>query len=104
MNTSNSSDSDVMSLEGQSLYELQYSYCSKSYDDCDHKYITKDDYGVSYCEECGIELNNLDFTQEWRWFGSSDNRTSKDPSRCHYFKVIPKGIKSVLSDFSIELP
>ena len=39
-------------------------------------------YGYYVCQECGIQYNNIiDSSQEWRYYGSSDNKSS-DPSRC----------------------
>src|SRR5437868_1759309 len=33
--------------------------------ECEHENIIKDDSGVMICSDCGIEINNLDFSQEW---------------------------------------
>ena len=49
---------------------------------CKHKNIHKDNSGVTVCNQCGLEFETLDFQQEWRWYGASDNKTSRDPSRC----------------------
>ena len=39
-------------------------------------------YGYYVCQECGIQYNNIiDSSQEWRYYGSNDNKSS-DPSRC----------------------
>jgi len=39
-------------------------------------------YGYYVCQDCGIQYNNIiDSSQEWRYYGSSDNKSS-DPSRC----------------------
>ena len=39
-------------------------------------------YGYYICKSCGIQYNNvIDSTQEWRYYGSNDNK-SNDPARC----------------------
>lgn len=62
---------------------------------CTHKNVVKDDNnGVNVCRTCGKELPSLDFSQEWRYFGSSDNRSSQDPSRCRKPKATQNSIKT----------
>ena len=70
---------------------------------CKHEHVHKDDSGIAFCTQCGLELKTLDFHQEWRWYGSSDNRTSRDPSRCHHSRITPKGIQSVFHSHNIEI-
>jgi transcription initiation factor TFIIIB Brf1 subunit/transcription initiation factor TFIIB len=63
--------------------------------ECKHEKVAKDDNtGVDVCRTCGKELESLDFSQEWRYFGSSDNRSTQDPSRCRKPKVAQKTIKN----------
>jgi transcription initiation factor TFIIIB Brf1 subunit/transcription initiation factor TFIIB len=39
-------------------------------------------YGYYICQTCGIQFNNIiDASQEWRYYGSNDNKNS-DPARC----------------------
>ena len=39
-------------------------------------------YGYYICKSCGVQYNNvIDSTQEWRYYGSNDNKSS-DPARC----------------------
>lgn len=71
--------------------------------DCKHENLQDSEIGAKYCTLCGVEVLSLDFTQEWRWYGACDNRTKKDPSRCHSFKSAPKGIKPVFDQFSIAI-
>jgi len=73
------------------------------YTKCHHIDVYKDDSGMFICKHCNEELEQLDFKQEWTWYGSSDNRSSKDPSRCHKTKVIPKGIRNVFKEKQIDI-
>jgi len=60
--------------------------------------------GLAVCTQCGVELKTLDFQQEWRWYGASDNRTSRDPSRCHRSRTKPKGVRTVFETHQIAIP
>lgn len=72
--------------------------------ECKHEHIFEED-GVSLCQDCGLETNVLSFAPEWHFYGSSDNRTTKDPSRCHKAKGSTKGgIDKVFQDAKIEMP
>lgn len=71
---------------------------------CAHSVVFEED-GVSLCQDCGFETSILSFTPEWHYYGSSDNRNTKDPSRCHKAKGSTKGgIEKVFQDAKIELP
>jgi transcription initiation factor TFIIIB Brf1 subunit/transcription initiation factor TFIIB len=71
---------------------------------CKHENTRKDDQGMQVCMDCGNEVEILDHSQEWRYFGSNDNRSNKDPSRCHaQRKKSKKGIKSIFDSASIEI-
>ena len=66
--------------------------------------MAKDEAGVNYCSDCGFEINTLDFSQEWRWFGPSDNRFANDPDVVIILKVKPKGVQSVFNSVSLTIP
>lgn len=70
---------------------------------CLHRNKYKDDNGLYICRTCSAEFNSLNFQQEWRWYGTSDNRTSRDPSRCHKSKSTSRGIKSVFTQYNIDV-
>lgn len=57
---------------------------------CPHESYFKDN-GFCICKSCGCEVNVLDYEPERRWYGVTDNRSSKDPSRCHKSKEPVKG-------------
>jgi transcription initiation factor TFIIIB Brf1 subunit/transcription initiation factor TFIIB len=60
-------------------------YLSDSDDDvekCFHTNIIEND-GQNICEECGIMIDEVSCDKDWRYYGSSDNRMSKDPTRCY---------------------
>lgn len=60
---------------------------------------TVDNDGVNVCKSCGLQFDMLDFQPEWRYYGATDNKTAKDPSRCHKPKQILKGgISKVFED------
>jgi len=65
---------------------------------CTHdRFIDSD--GINICELCGCEIEKLDFQAEWRFYGASDNKTTKDPSRCHRSRETTKGgIDKVFQD------
>lgn len=68
---------------------------------CDHINTITNDAGITVCTNCAEEINSIDFTQEWRWFSNSDNKTSKDPSRCHKTRNKPKGVQSAFDKKNI---
>lgn len=66
--------------------------------DCEHKSVFEAD-GLNICKDCGCEVERLDFQPEWRFYGASDNRSSRDPSRCHRSKESTRGgIDKVFQD------
>lgn len=69
--------------------------------ECTHVY--KQDNGRKICKLCGLEVDELNFEAEWRFYGASDNRTSRDPSRCHFSKQPSKGcIDSVFAELKLD--
>jgi transcription initiation factor TFIIIB Brf1 subunit/transcription initiation factor TFIIB len=58
--------------------------------ECDHEDFFEED-GRGICKRCGCEIESLDFQPEWRYYGSSDNRSYKDPSRCHRSRETTRG-------------
>jgi transcription initiation factor TFIIIB Brf1 subunit/transcription initiation factor TFIIB len=67
-------------------------------DECSHS-LCFDVDGINICRACGCEIEVLDFQPEWRYYGASDTRTSKDPSRCHRSKESTRGgIDKVFQD------
>lgn len=75
----------------------------ESKEECNHQKTFEAD-GMIICEGCGCEVEQeLDFAPEWRWYGASDNRITRDPSRCHRSKESSKGgINKVFSDCKLE--
>lgn len=66
--------------------------------ECPHEICFEAD-GTNICKSCGCEVEKLDFQPEWRYYGASDNRTSRDPSRCHRTKESTRGgIEKVFQD------
>lgn len=69
--------------------------------ECPHEVCFEAD-GINICKSCGCEVEKLDFQPEWRYYGSSDTRSSKDPSRCHRSKESTRGgIDKVFQDASL---
>jgi len=67
-------------------------------EDCKHENSFSAD-GINICKNCGCEIEELDFQPEWRFYGASDNKTTKDPSRCHRSRETTKGgIDKVFQD------
>ena len=79
---------------------------SSDADMCTHPQTSvevSDTDGIPICKLCGCEVPLLDFQPEWRYYGSSDNRSSIDPSRCHRSKESTRGgITKVFQDAKLE--
>lgn len=71
---------------------------------CKHENIYEDDNGLYVCRDCHTEIEVFDFDPEWRFYGSSDNRLSKNPERCSRIKSTGRGIRKVFEDNSIDIP
>lgn len=70
----------------------------EDFEECDHPTYFQED-GLFVCKSCGCEIEKLDFQQEWRYYGSTDSKSSKDLSRCHRTKEDTKGsIDKVFQD------
>jgi transcription initiation factor TFIIIB Brf1 subunit/transcription initiation factor TFIIB len=70
--------------------------------ECKHTDIYDSD-GINICRACGCEVNLLDFQPEWRYYGTSDNRSASDPSRCHRSKDTTRGgISKVFQDAKLD--
>jgi len=59
---------------------------------CEHSNVFEDDNGLIVCEDCGTETEILDFKPEWNYYGSSDNRSVKDPSRCQQKRSLERDL------------
>lgn len=57
---------------------------------CEHT-DTFEDGDLVICALCGAQVEKIDFSPEWRYFGASDNRANSDTSRCHMSKDMNKG-------------
>lgn len=79
--------------------------CDCGMETCFHKNMYEDDNGLNVCTDCGMESECFDFKPEWRYYGTSDNRVSKDPARCrHKSKTNNRGIDKLFEDTRIEIP
>ena len=72
--------------------------------ECPHtKIIEDEDEGIRVCRECGCKVEKLDFKPEWHFYGATDNRPSRDGSRCHRSREVCKGsIEKVFQDAKLE--
>ena len=69
-------------------------------EDCKHLTTSiSSDESVNICQECGLETEIITHEAEWRYYGAVDNRSSKDPARCHIAKQKTKGIHIILDTF-----
>lgn len=68
---------------------------------CNHDNKQEED-GREVCMDCGQEFLFMTFDPEWRYYGDADNRTKKDPSRCHIIKAQTRNIDDVVA--KLELP
>lgn len=70
--------------------------------ECSHPDTYEDDNGLHLCVNCNEEIDIPNFDAEWRYYHGSDNRSTKDPARCHRGR--PKG-HSLASIFSgLDVP
>lgn len=52
-------------------------------ENCGSKNFMKYNNEKIICEECNLVAENIiDYSQEWRYYGSNDNKRSSDPNRC----------------------
>jgi len=72
---------------------------------CEHTNIAKDETGVSTCSKCGMLVETLDHSQEWRTFGGVRGGTQygTDQSRCHSFSTNNNTIKAIFNAHSLQL-
>jgi transcription initiation factor TFIIIB Brf1 subunit/transcription initiation factor TFIIB len=67
-------------------------YDSDEEDQCRHK-NKRDETDGLVCVDCGEHFeHNISQEKEWRFYGSSDSRSSSNPSRCHMRKGDDKSI------------
>ncbi len=77
---------------------------AEDFDNCKHEDIFENDNGLHICRKCCVEIEIWSFAPEWRYYGSSDNRVNKDPSRCHYSKGNNKGLENTFAECGIAIP
>lgn len=58
---------------------------------CPHSNIDVID-GNNICQDCGVVIEELSYEKEWRYYGSTDNKSNKDPSRCNKGKTQQRNI------------
>ena len=52
-------------------------------ENCGSKNFIKYNNEKIICEDCNLVAENIiDYSQEWRYYGSNDNKRSSDPNRC----------------------
>lgn len=100
---SNHFDDEMMEFFGDAeTYTMLARHFEEVMDECKHTNTSESD-GINICRDCGCEVEQLDFQPEWRWYGASDNRISKDPSRCHRTQKSTKGgIESVFQEVKLD--
>lgn len=77
--------------------------CGYEWGSCAHLNTYKSGNGLHICSDCCLEIEILDFEPEWRFYGNSDNRSSKDPSRCQKGKPPGKNIDNVFIENKIKI-
>lgn len=71
--------------------------------ECKHEDLCQIDQGLFVCKDCCEEQKRFDFNPEWRYYGSNDNRSRRDPSRCHYTKG-SNSLEATFNKRDIHLP
>ena len=71
--------------------------------ECEHKSKVEEN-GYVMCTNCGMMFEELNYEPEWRWYGAADNRSNRDPSRCHRPRNVEKTIDPVFTNAGIDIP
>jgi transcription initiation factor TFIIIB Brf1 subunit/transcription initiation factor TFIIB len=71
--------------------------------ECLHTNEFVDHMGLHICRDCCREIHVVDYSPEWAYYGGSDNRSTKDPSRCQKGKSILKSIDDVFEARGVEI-
>jgi transcription initiation factor TFIIIB Brf1 subunit/transcription initiation factor TFIIB len=91
--------------EKKVVHDIKEICCDCGMETCFHKNTYEDDNGLNVCHDCGVESEMFDFKPEWRYYGSSDNKITKDPSRCrNKSRSNSRGIDKVFEESRIEIP
>lgn len=70
--------------------------------DCEHPQQIEEN-GYVMCTSCGIMSEKLNYEPEWRWYGASDNKSNKDPSRCNPTRSSEKNVDGVFDKAGIDV-
>lgn len=70
--------------------------------ECPHSLQTDID-GVTYCDECGEELEFISHKQDWKNYSGVNNRSAKDNSRCRNSKSNESPVQSVFKECNIQI-
>lgn len=79
-------------------------YTAPKEDGCDHSQTIENNDGIIICIACGTEIEEFDYSAEWRNYGENDNRSSGDPSRCHRARNVDRNLETFFRDISFEVP
>ena len=71
---------------------------------CLHENTYEGDNGLHLCKDCGEEIEIFDFQPEWRYYGGFDNRSTKDPARCHRGRPSGKNLTKMFEELKIDIP
>lgn len=72
--------------------------------ECKHDNVSEIEKGLYVCKDCCTEIQFFDFSPEWRYYGQSDNRSFKDPSRCRYTKNNNRSLDSTFDSSKVQIP
>jgi len=71
--------------------------------ECQHRDVFEAPNGLFACRRCCTEIELYTFKPEWRYYGASDNRVNKDPSRCHYTNGGNRGLEETFLRSKMEI-
>lgn len=72
--------------------------------ECSHENVFEDDNALYVCLVCGEEIEILDFKPEWHYYGSNDNRSLNDPSRCQQKRSQGRDLSNDFESHNIVIP
>ena len=77
---------------------------TKQPEKCPHENTYEGDNGLHLCKDCNQEIEIFNFEPEWRYYHGSDNRSSKDPARCHRGRAPGKSLSKMFEELKIDVP
>jgi len=86
------------------VLKFKTSLISSTLAECSHENKYEDSNGLHICSDCNAELEFFNDEPEWRFYPGADNKSSKDPSRCHTGKSSIKTLSKLFDSLKLSIP